>query len=86
MNRRTNTTPSRTFCNCSRRFARTGEEKNMAKPVNVVWHVIVTSLWLLVALAIAFAILYVLQQKQPIGIVQKGATFLSNAAKGKEVQ
>lgn len=58
----------------------------MAKPANVVWHVVVTSIWLLVALAIAFFLLYLLQQKQPIGIVQKGATFLSNAAKGKEVQ
>lgn len=58
----------------------------MAKgAVSTVGSVIVTAFWLLVVLAIAFFLLYLLQKKQPIGIVQKGATMLSNAAKGTEV-
>lgn len=46
---------------------------------------LVAGFWLLVVLAVAFFILFLLQNKQPIGVVQRGATFLANAAKGKEV-
>lgn len=57
----------------------------MAKGLGTIWQVLITGFWLLVVLAIAFFVLYLVQQKQPIGIAQKGATFLANAAKGKEV-
>lgn len=52
---------------------------------SLIWQVIIAGMWLLVVLAVAFFVLYLLQNKQPIGIVQKGATLLSNAAKGTEV-
>lgn len=50
-----------------------------------IWHLIWMGLWLLVVLAVAFFVLYLLQNKQPFGIVQRGATALANAAKGSEV-
>lgn len=55
------------------------------KAVSMVWMIVKTGLWLLVVLAVAFFVIYLLQNKQPIPIVQKGATFLANAAKGTEV-
>lgn len=52
---------------------------------SMIWQVIIAGMWLLVVLAIAFFVLYLIQNKQPIGFLQKGATILSNAAKGNEV-
>jgi hypothetical protein len=52
--------------------------------VSWVWHLVWMSLWLLVILAIAFFVLFLLQ-RQPVGLIQKGATVLGNAAKGQEV-
>lgn len=51
----------------------------------IVWQVVKTGLWLLVVLAVAFFVLYLVQNKQPIGALKTGATFLANAAKGNEV-
>jgi len=53
--------------------------------VGIITQVLLTGFWLLVVLAVAFFALYLLQQKQPFGPLQKGATILANAAKGKEV-
>lgn len=57
----------------------------MAKPISMVTQVLMTGFWLLVILAIAFFVLYLIKYKQPIPILSKAAGVLGSAAQGKEL-